>query len=111
MVERLRDAVKLVTIELGVDLARRFVQPRKNPAIVQRQAGALAGERIRDRLGAFSIQQAKARGVPNLVGKVSIRFNLALATPYLSNTSSGSIPLPFVFDMRWPCLSRTVPVT
>src|SRR5437868_13068380 len=33
------------------------------------------------------------------------------STPYLSNTSRGSIPLPFVFDIRCPCLSRIVPVT
>src|SRR5688500_4006541 len=31
------------------------------------------------------------------------------STPYFSNTSSGSIPLFFVFDIRWPCLSSTVP--
>src|SRR5688572_7244853 len=32
------------------------------------------------------------------------------STPYLSNTSNGSIPFIFVFDMRWPWLSRMVPV-
>ena len=33
------------------------------------------------------------------------------STPNLSKTSSGSTPFPFVFDIRWPCLSVIVPVT
>ena len=32
------------------------------------------------------------------------------STPYLSNISNGSTPLPFIFDMRCPCLSKIVPV-
>ena len=39
------------------------------------------------------------------------RVNRVASTPNLSNTSSGSTPFTFVFDMRWPCLSRIVPVT
>src|SRR5712692_12088793 len=59
VVERLHDAVKLVGVKLRVDLARRLVEPRKNPAIVQRKTTAVAGKRNGNGFRAVGIHQTK----------------------------------------------------
>src|SRR5882724_7288720 len=46
VIESLHHPVKVVLLELTIDVARGSIQPRQDPAIMQRQTRALAGEWI-----------------------------------------------------------------
>ncbi len=71
---------------------------------------AAPSEFIKQKRAAFQILLAKLRYDSTCFSfqRVSVLPTEAsmmrvASTPYLSNTSSGSTPFIFVFDMRWPC--------
>src|SRR5215208_3062787 len=74
-------------------------------------------ELSRQNLAAFQILFAKFRYDSTCLSfqRTSVlptcaRVSRVASTPNLSNTSIGSTPFIFVFDIRWPWLSRIVPV-
>jgi len=127
MVERLHGFVKLVISSAlrtsRAVLFRRETIQRSCSAGFSRSTSALS-----DRLRRLRNSSGRSERHSNLVGKVTVRLDLPFhSSAYrwfrpgqgqarsidaeLIKTSSGSTPFIFVFDIRWPCLSRIVPVT
>src|ERR1044072_2618043 len=88
VVERVDSLVELVRLDGRRDLARGLVQARDNPAVVQRPTLRVAFEAATN-LRALGVQEAEARGVPNLVGEVAVTFDLILVPTRVGRAEGG----------------------
>src|ERR1700741_1280139 len=84
VIQGLHCSMKLVGIDCGIEISCGVVQSRNDPAIVKRSAWS---ENLRLNCSAFRVEQAKPRGIPDLVRKVAIRLDLLLIPTCVSTAN------------------------